>query len=144
MLLDYKIWDERANKFLPSPQWNVMLCCNGSTHDKIENAEWMQNKRYIVLLNSGLKDKNGTTIYKGDILACPFSDKMLTSKSVKTKVFNFPMDFKDGKFRWNSGRVIIHPFRFHPHIDQCEIIGNIYENPELVTKEPFYPQMKEV
>lgn len=104
-------WDEEESNIL---------------HIPFDEIELMQ---YI-----GLQDKNGVEIYEGDILefrANPFNRKRDL----------FQVVFKDGRFRdeWNNyigqylppdirnkqgGRVRLN--------EACEVVGNIYENPELL------------
>lgn len=97
--------------------------------------EYELNNNEIALLQyTGLKDKNGAEIYDGYILefrANPFNGKRDLFKVV----------FKDGGFRdeWNNyigqylppdignkqgGRVRLN--------EACEVVGNIYETPELL------------
>lgn len=101
-----------------------------------DSDEWtdLQAGEFELLQYTGLKDKNGAEIYEGDILelrANPFNKKRDL----------FQVVFKDGGFRdeWNNyigqylppdirnrqgGRVRLN--------EACEVIGNIYENPELL------------
>lgn len=76
---------------------------------------------------TGLKDKNGVEIYEGDIVYCQ-------TKFGKAKAI---IEFINGKFVacWNSA--ITHPK--NGHLIACydinkrfEVIGNIYDDPELL------------
>jgi uncharacterized phage protein (TIGR01671 family) len=70
--------------------------------------------KFILMQYTGLKDKNGKDIYEGDI--CKNDGGMIGEI-----VFN---EFA-WMFRWKSGN-------YYPFGQWCEVIGNIYENPELL------------
>lgn len=96
---------------------------------------------------TGLYDKSGKAIYEGDIvLTQPIKNKPY-SKSSKAKR-------RVGKVVWNSGKrdgssVVTEPSFIVEFIDKendyrcwnwslfydCEVIGNIYDNPELLKGE---------
>ena len=85
---------------------------------------------YLSLMQyTGIKDKNGREIYEGDIihehgdLRFTESDPPATYDSDITVAFG---EWDDGSLGWN-----ISPWMS----DSYAVIGNIYENTELLTKE---------
>ena len=90
---------------------------------------------------SGLKDKNGKLIYEGDILDLYVSTKKLYRYQVKFEIGSFMLVSKDEIFDfrniWNDNVYPLSQLYFEYQneensIWECEIIGNIYENPELL------------
>jgi uncharacterized phage protein (TIGR01671 family) len=73
---------------------------------------------------TGLKDKNGTEIYEGDILLCDDSNE--DHEEFKTEVW-----FGNGQFLTRHYGYPVHSWCSKKE-SWCEIIGNIYENPELL------------
>ena len=79
--------------------------------------------KYIELMEyTGLKDKNNKEIYEGDILFESFGEKY------------YKVVFENGSFRAEfEVDFEEHSFDLIDVVAQnCEVVGNIYENPELM------------
>lgn len=75
-----------------------------------------------IVLYTGLTDKSGKEIYEGDI--CKVLEEQY--KWLERK--------KTFEVKWSKGMTGFNPFRNHSYLENhCEVIGNIYENPELLT-----------
>lgn len=80
--------------------------------------EWFEDETIKVMQYTGLKDKNGKEIYEGDIVN-------------QNGWLNREVWFDDGSFL--IGRKDISDDNFYQRqADRVEVIGNIYEHPELL------------
>jgi len=73
---------------------------------------------------TGLKDANGKEIYEGDIVACGFF--------VYRVVYNDKGFASFGLLR--KGDMYMHYFEEAMKANECEVIGNIHDNQELIEK----------
>lgn len=90
---------------------------------KIENAsEWYWFKEVVLMQSTGLKDKNGVEIFEGDVL---------TSNVQPCKMVN-PIKDGYGVVRFENGMFKLGAISLVTFISKMEVIGNIYENPNLL------------
>lgn len=113
------------------PQENQM-CSSGLEVDLGGNlAVFMGENECPIMQYTGLKDKNGKEIYEGDVVRVADIYNQINFGGERTYE---TLPVKWGDFGWL-------PFIFPGGIDcefmysdtDCEVIGNIYENPELLT-----------
>jgi len=125
MEIKYRAYDNQTNRF---EYWD-------SINNKFDGIFWVMIKRPEFEKPNqftGLKDKNGKEIYKDDILD-------LNHHTCKNGVVVYGSEelmFTQGK--WTINNIVQYIFYFYHNngndIDmrKYEIIGNIYENKELI------------
>ncbi|KYL04881.1 YopX family protein [Fusobacterium necrophorum] len=121
--IKFRIFDNSEKKFLIKNE----KVSRGIFKDKVSEIVDFENnsvqinnpedERYIFLQYTGMKDINDKEIYEGDIVL--WIDSYDNER--KDKVF-----FENGAFRINSPLFEIADY------GELEIIGNFYQNPELL------------
>lgn len=130
--MNYKLWDKENKEFLED-DWETefAVLANGTVIEIYYNgfAEdySVRNLDNIELLQyTGLKDKNGKEIYEGDIVLIRIEETSILHKTV--------VKFKHGAFIADiiGKNDYIYLFHFGFNKDDFEVLGNIYENSELL------------
>lgn len=105
---------------------SVSLGVNGTVHFLHNDGEWEVDlhKEVTLMQFTGLTDRNGKEIYEGDILKSWYS-RDTTGKDIVYTHEVVQYEIKD--YEGIAGFELLFP-------QNTEVIGNIYENPELTDK----------
>lgn len=130
--VDFKAWDTKNETFT-----NFMITDNMLKFmDKLTGV-WFRDdeqKRFKLLQNTRLKDKNGKEIYAGDI--CRWRDLETFNDEVLEDIF--VVVWNDEKLAWytqnEDGNFVYELYEYTDDRD-LEVIGNIYENKGLLEVE---------
>lgn len=124
MIPKFKVWDKKRSEMINLIAINFHkyiqmddLTCS------CEDGPITRNFQDVVLMQStGLRDKNGVEIFEGDIVK--FRDELhqIEFKSYRFKAKDFWMTYQD----------VPDDFFSEVAYKQCEVIGNVHENPELL------------
>ena len=137
--LDVRVWNYARKEWLP--EWS----------DRMVRALIWSSGAHDVNLHTGYRDKNGIKIYDADILIGEWSEQGDTHKHTQTLIsevcfraggfvwHGYPMsEFKTEddndilkEYRWTSGGYNNIPTLYYM-VSNFRVIGNIYENPELL------------
>lgn len=115
-----RMWDEHSQEvtFDHKGRWSCSV--GGKYVCDFRNGTLMQF--------TGLKDKKGREIYSGDIIYC--EDEMYSLSKMFSSADTGAVVFESGAFRYDE--VPLAGMITGAHSRICEVIGNIYENPELI------------
>lgn len=137
---NFKCWHEPTKTMYEVFDFNKNFI--KATPDLVVTSIRTLNAMDCVLIQcTGLKDKNGKLIYEGDILDLYVSSKKLYRYEVKYEIGSFMLVSQDEIFDfpnvWNDYVYPLSQLYYEYQneencIDECEIIGNVYENPELL------------
>lgn len=125
--IKFRVWDKkRFDMHYNAEMFDVFQPVLQDENGDIEEytfAELLVDENFSVMQYTGLKDKNGKEVYEGDILQWPH----LKSSSPVVEVY-----YNDSEFVF-VGRPVDRNEETESWLDtKCEVIGNIYETPELL------------
>lgn len=129
MIPRYRVWyvlaEEMINEILMISFVRKEIIgkfCDGSTSVPLKLEDKRNGEDVILMQSTGLKDKNGKEIFEGDIV------KM--SKDVYSEPTYYEVvRHRGGAYRLESKQ---HGCELWLRHTDCEVVGNIYENKELL------------
>lgn len=126
MISRYRAWDKHGQKMFANDEliiWNGNVYANDSKKLTCNNLKgWSIDDEYL-MQSTGLVDKNGKEVFVGDIIKCTRGclHEVYIEKEYGGTYFGgmpavYLKDLREG-YAWTEHE---------------EIIGNVYENPELL------------
>lgn len=120
--LEFRVWDDESKEMV---EGGVGIDVNGIAYvTNPLNDDFTYYPDCPIMQATGLKDKNGTEIYEGDIVCVAYYKYKLTWDDVSARFLAYPV--RTGRTQQPNG-VSLGKVRM-----TGKVIGNIYENPELL------------
>lgn len=130
MIPKFRAWDKTTSKLHVV---NGIYCDNKKIHYIDDNrVRFVGFDNVIIMQSTGLFDKNGQEIFEGDVIT--------NGKDVMCMKRHNTLGFyaeQKGKVEFIADGAVLEEFEEDAKeiADSLEIIGNIYENPELLEEE---------
>lgn len=127
--IKFRVWDNERNAMLNSKsvdidffEGKIEITSDTIRYDEVYTDEI---KEFELMQYIGVKDKNGREIYEGDIITITLDTGNVITGSVGMNNGQWSIKYYDRYYSLVSIWYEMQP----------EVIGNIYENPELIINE---------
>ena len=124
MIPRYRAWDKELQTILDVSLIDFKKGVLVGEHWEFGETNFMSFDEIVIMQTTGLLDKNGKEIFEGDIFG------------TKDGLLNGVVEYRSDLGMWTNSLIRYNNFeRLCTVANSREIIGNIYENPELVEVE---------
>ncbi len=132
MILKYRAWDKHEQKMFTNDEliiWNGNVYANDSKKLTCNNLKgWSIDDEYL-MQSTGLVDKNGKEIFEGDVVR-----QVRTQPTTENEIIIGVVTMIEGAWLiMNDCEQLAS--KLWSETDENEIIGNVYENRELLEDE---------
>ena len=120
----FRVWDKDSNKIYSQDDFILTFDTVGEDIYLSKNDKIIPLYRYDLMQYTGIKDKNGKEIYEGDIIDIGNGEIFTVGWHKYNQEFTFlnaNNNYFENTYRGDSR-------------DTWEVIGNIYENEDLLEK----------
>jgi len=130
--IKFRAWEEKGKDMIYSHRGNFVMELDG----ECSFVEWGHNyfkpmPDLILMQFTGLKDKDGKEIYEGDIL-------FWKDKNDPESTSMFSIIFNEGCFCDDDDEPLFELISKNDILGDYEVIGNIYENPEILEHDTLH------
>jgi uncharacterized phage protein (TIGR01671 family) len=130
-----RAWDKHKKKFLPDDVYAILskhyagaILIMLKDFEDYREGEFGYEHSIVLLQYTGLKDKNGKEIYEGNVIKIEVKKR---NKGDFPNLKNYLVVFEDFSFSYKDNEGY-YATPLNIFIKGVEVIGNIYENPELL------------
>lgn len=121
MIPKYRAWDKELQTMLDVSLIDFKKGVLVGEHWEFGETNFMSFDEIVIMQTTGLLDKNGKEIFEGDILG------------TKDGLLNGVVEYRSDLGMWTNSLIRYNNFeRLCTVANSREIIGNVYENPEIL------------